>query len=196
MSSSPSMAFAISMPWTAASARAKIRAARHKRSEWVSLTAKALCLKLTDAQAGRALDPVLEQIAKTTGSGALQGLAKALTALAPKLAAAKAREVWSKAQASLAWAASDKEAADWARALVALLDRAGDPERIQKMVALVAYPTAAGAATDILIDAVRAPEAAAPTKEAGTNAALEWLFAASYRLPKPLNVLNPSPAVR
>ena len=100
-----------------------------------------------------------------------------LTALAPKITMAQAQGVLDQAQASLAWAASDKEAADWARALVALLDRAGDSQRTQKLVAAVGYPVAAGAATDILLEAIRARPPEPPATEAGTNAALGWLAA-------------------
>jgi hypothetical protein len=133
----------------------------------------ALVPKLNDAQVGKALDPVVDQIARGTTSFALQAFAQALTALAPKLIEAKAQEASEQAKASLAWAASEEEAADWARALVALLDRARDPQRTQKLAASVAFPPAAGKATEVLIDAIRTPDA--PAKEAGTNAALEWL---------------------
>ena len=121
------------------------------------------------------LDPILGQISNTTGSDELQALAQALTALAPKLAEAKARQVSEQAQASLAWAASEEEASDWARALIALLDRAGEPERTQKLVASVAYPAAGGEATDILLDGIRVSTPEPTAKKAGRNAALEWL---------------------
>jgi hypothetical protein len=137
----------------------------------------ALAPKLTNPQADQALDPILQSIAGAIDSDTLQALAQALAALAPKLDATKAQEVSDRAGASLAWAASDDEAADWARALVALLDRADDPQRTQKLVAPVAYPAAAGTATDVLLDAIRTLVAAAPAKEAGTNAALQWLAA-------------------
>jgi hypothetical protein len=137
----------------------------------------ALAPRLSNAQAGQALDPIVKQIADTTSSDALQALAQALTALAPKLAEAKARELSDLAGTSLAWAASEEEAADWARAFVALLDRGGGAEKTQKLVASVAYPAAAGAATDILLDAIRTRVTAAPASGAGTTAALQWLAA-------------------
>jgi len=174
---------------------------------------QALAAKLSDAQAAQALDPVLKRIGQTTDPDALQALAQAIQTLAAKLTEAQARqaidlvlkqigqptdleafkmlakaiqalpvkltdaqgEVADLAKAPLAWAASPEVAADWARALVALRDRVDDPETTRILLALVAYPAAAGAATDVLLDAIRARETAAPAKEAGTNAALEWL---------------------
>jgi ribosomal protein S7 len=118
---------------------------------------QALAPKLTDTQASQALDPILKQIGQTTDANALGALLKALRLLAPKLAEAQALEVSDRARASLAWAASEEEAAEWARVLVALLDRAGDPDRTQKLVASVAYPAAAGGATVVLLNAIRPP---------------------------------------
>ena len=77
------------------------------------------------------------------------------------------------AASSLAWAAEDDEAVEWAQALVALSHRAADQDG--KLAAAIAYPTAAGPATEVLLDAIRAGHPDAPAKEAGTEAALEWL---------------------
>ena len=75
------------------------------------------------------------------------------------------------AASSLAWAANDDEAAEWARALVALSHRAADRDGM--LVAAIAYPAAAGSATEVLLDAIRAGHPDAPTKEAGTETALD-----------------------
>ena len=135
----------------------------------------ALPVKLTDAQAAQALDPLLNAIGRATDSEALQALAQAIAAVAPKLSPGQAQNASQQARASLAWSARESEAADWARALVALLNRAEDPDKTQKLAAAVAYPAAAGAATDVLLDAIRAGHPDAPMKEAGTEPALVWL---------------------
>ena len=77
------------------------------------------------------------------------------------------------ATSSLAWAAKDDETVKWAQALVALSHRAADQDG--KLAAAIAYPTAAGPATEVLLDAIRAGHPDAPAKEAGTEAALVWL---------------------
>jgi phage gp29-like protein len=55
-------------------------------------TIGALPAKLTEAQAQQALDPLLKQIGKTTDSGALPALTKALEAVAAKLTEAHLRQ--------------------------------------------------------------------------------------------------------
>jgi ABC-type transporter Mla subunit MlaD len=133
----------------------------------------ALPAKLTEAQASQALDPVLKQIGQTTHPRLLPALAEALQALAPKLTEAQAAQASKAAAASLAWAADDKEAAKWARALVTLSQRAADRDGM--LVTAIAYPAAAGSATEVLLDAIRADHPDAPAKEAGTESALAWL---------------------
>ena len=137
---------------------------------------QALPAKLSEAQASQALDPVLKQIGQTTNPLALEALAQALQALPAKLSEAQAMRASMVAAASLAWAAYDEEAAELARALVMLLmlsHRAGDRDGM--LVAAIAYPTAGGSATEVLLDAIRAGHPDAPVKEKGTEAALEWL---------------------
>jgi hypothetical protein len=77
------------------------------------------------------------------------------------------------AVSSLGWAASEDEAAEWARVLVALPHPASDRDRM--LVTAIAYPTAAGSATEVLLDAIRSRHPDAPAKEAGTEPALEWV---------------------
>ena len=124
------------------------------------------------------LDPLLDQIEDNTDPRALGALAKALEALAPKLTEPQARKAANAAASSLAWAADEEEATDWARALVALLSRTAEPND-SELVTAIAYPTAAGSATEVLLDALRARHPGAPQKEAGTKAAFAWL-AANY----------------
>jgi hypothetical protein len=73
----------------------------------------------------------------------------------------------------LAWSANDAEAAEWARTLVALTRQALDQDAT--LVPTIAYPAAAGSATEILLDAIRAVRPDAPVKAAGTESALVWL---------------------
>jgi ribosomal protein S7 len=132
----------------------------------------ALPVSLSEAQASKALDTVLTQVGQTTDSSELQTLAEALQALAPKLTTDQARKTTSAAASSLAWGASDAEAKNWGRALVKLSDRSKNREML---VTAIAYPAAAGSATEVLLDAIREGHSDAPAKEKGTTAALEWL---------------------
>jgi hypothetical protein len=134
---------------------------------------QALPAKLSEAQAGQALDPLLKQIGQTTDPGALRALAQALQALAAKLSEAQAIQASKVATASLAWAANGDEAAGWARALVALSRPSAN--RNGMLVTAIAYPAAAGRATEVLLDAIRGEHPDAPAKEAGTEVALAWL---------------------
>jgi len=135
-----------------------------------------MAAKLTEAQASQALDSVLKQIDETTDPLALWALAQALQALAAKLKEAQAMQASNVAAASLAWAADDEEAAEWARALVTLVTLSRPAaNRDGMLVTAIAYPTAAGSATEVLLDAIRVGHPDAPAKEAGTEAALAWL---------------------
>jgi hypothetical protein len=150
----------------------------------------ALPAKPTEAQVSQALDPVLKQISdtaeptlnpvlkqigQTTGVFSISPLAQALQALAPKLTETQAQHALPAVVSSFAWAATDDETTEWARALVALSVRLSDQEATNTLVAAVAYPVAAGSATEILLDAVHARHSYAPAKEAGTEAGLKWL---------------------
>src|SRR4029077_15829947 len=130
-----------------------------------------LLARLTDAQVGQAIEPLLKQIGQAANPEALRTLAQALQALAGKMTEAQAAQASEAAAASLAWAAADGESAEWARALVALAHP--HPSNRDRMLGVaIAYPTAAGSATEVLLDAIRAGHPDAPKKEAGTDAAL------------------------
>jgi site-specific DNA-cytosine methylase len=129
--------------------------------------------RLTDAQVGQAIEPLLKQIGQAANPEALRTLAQALQALAGKMTEAQAAQASEAAAASLAWAAADGESAEWARALVALAHPPSDRDRM--LAVAIAYPTAAGSATQVLLDAIRAGHPDAPKKEAGTDAALAWV---------------------
>ena len=83
-------------------------------------------------------------------------------------------EDFTAAKSSLAWAATDEGAADWARTFVASLPHATDRDGSQELVAALLYPSAAGPATDVLLEAIRASHSDAPT-EVGTAASFEWI---------------------
>jgi hypothetical protein len=95
--------------------------------------------------------------------------------VAAKLTGTQAQQALIIAESSLAWAAAEDEAVDWARAIVALLPSAQDPGETEKLVAAIAYPAAAGAATEVLVDALRARHSDTPVKEAGMAANLAWI---------------------
>jgi hypothetical protein len=134
---------------------------------------QALAPMLSEAQASRGLEAVLKRIDQTTDPEALSALAQALQALRIKLIEAQVVQASNAAASSLGWAASDGEAAEWARALVTL--SRSSPNRDSALVKAIAYPAAAGSATEVLLDEIRAAHPDAPTKEAGTEAALKWL---------------------
>jgi hypothetical protein len=134
---------------------------------------EALSPKLSAAQAGKALDSVLKQAGRMSSPFALLMLAQALQAMSPQLSEAQGVQASKAVASSLAWAANDHEAVAWARALVALSHRAADQDG--KLAAVIAYPTAAGPATEVLLDAIRAGHPDAPPKEEGTESALAWL---------------------
>jgi hypothetical protein len=141
----------------------------------VAQALKALVPKLTDSQAQQALAPILKKVADTINSNALGSLAEMVLALTPKLTDSQALQASRLASSSLAWAASENEAREWARSLVALSQRPGGQETTEKLVAAIAYPSAAGPATEALLEAISARNPDAPAKEAGTYAGLKWL---------------------
>jgi polyhydroxyalkanoate synthesis regulator phasin len=155
---------------------------------------QAVAGKLTKAQANKAVTPLLRKVSETTNSNQLSVLAEALQALAGNLTEAQARQSSGVALSSLAWARSDKEAAEWSRSLVILSNSASDRDRT--LAAAIAYPAAGGSATDILLDAMRATRQDAPAKDKGTQAALEWLaktFPEVLRPPVCPEPLQPGP---
>jgi hypothetical protein len=58
---------------------------------------------------------------------------------------------------------------------VALLDQPAYQDATKELSAAIAYPTAAGSATEVLLEAIRARRSDMPNKDAGTQAALKWL---------------------
>jgi energy-coupling factor transporter ATP-binding protein EcfA2 len=134
-----------------------------------------LAANMTAMQAQQALDAILKQITQTTDPRVLRALAQTLQALAPRLSEDQSRRAFDIAKRSLAWAASADDAAGWARAYVALSSHLADQGSRPLLVAAVAYPAAAGSATEILLEAIRRENRDAPPKEAGTDSTLEWL---------------------
>ena len=135
----------------------------------------ALAPRLAEAPAEQALVVMLQKVGATKNSDTLQALAQAIRALVPKVSAAQAKQVFTAAKSSLAWAATDEEAADWARTLVASLLHVADRDESHELVAALVYPFAAGSATEVLLDAICATHSDAPTEDAGTAASLRWI---------------------
>jgi hypothetical protein len=136
---------------------------------------RALAPKLTEAQTQQALDALLRRIGQVTDPDALPELAQALRALAAKLTEAQAQQAFNVAASSLAWAATEPEAAEWARALVALSLRATDRDGTRELVAAIVYPTAAGPATEVLLEAIRARHSDVPANQAETAVSVAWI---------------------
>jgi hypothetical protein len=135
----------------------------------------AMAAKLTEAQAQQVLEAVLRQIGESTHPNVLGVLADAVQALAPKLTKTQAQQALAVAMSSLAWATTEDEAVDWAHAVVALLPSTTDQGGTRNLVVAIVYPTAAGPATELLLDAIRARHPDAPAKEAGTAESLKWI---------------------
>jgi hypothetical protein len=136
---------------------------------------QALAPKLSPEEAQQALDPVLQKVAHMTDSNALSALAKAIQALTPKLTDSQVLQASRLSSSSLAWAASENEAGEWARSLAVLSQRIRSQESTRELVAAIIYPSAAGPATEVLLEAIRARNPDAFTREAGTDAGLKWL---------------------
>jgi hypothetical protein len=81
-------------------------------------------------------------------------------------------------------------AAEWARALVALPPRATDKDGTRELVAAIVYPTAAGPATEVLLEAIRARHSDATANQAETAASLAWI---AEKYPGPICPPPPQP---
>ena len=68
---------------------------------------------------------------------------------------------------------------------------AADPDRTRTLAAAVAYPAAAGKATNVLLDAGRSQRPDAPAKDKGARAALEWLARRYPEISPPVCPLPP-----
>ena len=75
----------------------------------------------------------------------------------------------------LAVAQSADDAAGWATAAAVLLRHQAVAERVPSIVQALQYPTAAGPATAVLLDALHDADLAAPGSAAGIDATLAWL---------------------
>ena len=146
-------------------------------------TAAALAGRLPAEQAAAAardaLRPVLEAVRGTTALSARKVLAEAAGALVGRLPAehaAAAAQILHTARAALGWSASPEEAAAWARVLVSLLALGPEEEQVRGIVEALKYPTTAGPATEVLLDALR-DRSRAPGAEAGLEANLRWVSA-------------------
>ena len=129
--------------------------------------------KLSEAQASQALDLMLTVIGQTTNTNALLSLAQVLQSLPVNLSEAEAMQASEAAAASLAWAGTDEEASEWARALIKLSRSAANREEM--LVERNRLPCRGRIADRDLARRIRAGHPDAPTKEAGTEAALDWL---------------------
>ena len=138
---------------------------------------QALAAKLTEAQTEQAFDVLLREIGKATNGYVLEALAGALQAQAAKLTEAQVQRARAVAMSSLAWAAADDEAVSWARTIVALLPSPSKQDASRLLATTVIYPSAAGPATEVLLDALRERDLDAPAKEAGTAAMFGWIAA-------------------
>jgi hypothetical protein len=136
---------------------------------------QALAVPLTPEQARAVLAPVFEDLARTTDPRKIRELAQVPQVLASPLEAEQVREPLARVRAGLAWASTPHEAVAWTQALVALLPREQPEPYVALIVELMKYPTAAGTATGLLLDALHRTDPKAPGNDAGLAATLAWL---------------------
>ena len=124
-----------------------------------------------------------------------EAIARALAALAPKLPDTSRAEALAAAKLALARTGSPEEATAWAGAIAALLPeepRAATAEIVEALK----YPTATGAATDVLLAALATPWPEEFRTIAGRSldqTVLDWLEA---HLPEGHNLTDPPPCHR
>jgi hypothetical protein len=112
--------------------------------------------------------------------------AQAIAALAPKLSdpilskAARTSAAW------LGWASNEGKSTEWAKALAALSTRTTEVDAIRQLAGAIAYPMAAGPATEILLDSIRARDPSMPANEVGSRRILEWLAKKYPELVRPV----------
>ncbi|MER8777026.1 TIR domain-containing protein [Mesorhizobium sp. M0977] len=147
----------------------------HEALQALAQALRALIPKLTDSQAQEVFDQFQLRVVRTIDSNVLSALAEVLEALTPKLTDSQAQQASRTASSSLAWASSKDEAVEWARSLVVLSLLLHEQSNTEQLVAAIAYPTAAGPATEVLLEAIRARNPTAPRAQAGTDAVLKWL---------------------
>ena len=146
-------------------------------------------VRLSEPQADQALKAIFDQLELMTNPLAPRPeLALALKSIATKLPAAQAEKALVAAASSLGWSATAEEATLWAAALAALTHSTSFSGNI--LATVIAYPTAAGEATEILLDAIRAGRPDVPAKDRGTESALEFLVKAH---PQVLHPVCPPP---
>ena len=136
---------------------------------------QALAPRLDPAQVAPAGEAVLRAIGETTNTYALRTLGGALQALAPRLDPAQVAEALATIRGLLAWAPDDATAERFA-AGYALLLRPSPPEVFAREIAgALRFPTSAGPATGVLLQAASEALPGAPEAGAGRKAMLEWL---------------------
>jgi ribosomal protein S7 len=133
--------------------------------------------KLNPEAAQTTLRLVLNAIQQTTDSDQLQALGQAVQALGT---AVEQREpAILLARRVLATTDAPKVAAAFAGALAALLSAKPPRRYVAEITELLKWPTAAGPATDVLLEALHERVSDAPGKEAGLDATVAWV-AATY----------------
>jgi hypothetical protein len=135
----------------------------------LGFAAQNLVAKLTTEQIQAGLSSLIAAMDDAPSSDVLETLVQAMQPMSNQLRA------WDLLATRLAWAPTRAEATAWAGALVHLLPRSPPQVYIEQIVEALKYPTSAGPATAVLLDALREAEPSAPGKEAGLGATLSWL---------------------
>jgi hypothetical protein len=133
-----------------------------------------LKVSLTSAQRSDISGRIMAALQGEKDARRFEGLARAAQSLAGELTVEQTQPSIATLRTVLAWTPAAKDAAAWAAAFAALLPKDGQ-HTIAEIVEVLKYPSVAGPATGVLLEALRVVDPAAPGADAGLPANLEWL---------------------
>jgi hypothetical protein len=144
---------------------------------------QALAPELGPEQAQVALGPLLTGTSQTTDAGIsqttdadlLRAWAAAVGALGVRTPTAARRRAMELLLVPLASTGSPFRAAALAEAIASLLPTEPLETYVSRIIELLKWPTTAGPATDVLLNALHQGVPGAPGKEAGLNATVAWI---------------------
>jgi hypothetical protein len=143
-----------------------------RRRKLLSQVIRELGVPLTPAQESASHGTLLLMLMETHDPHQTLELAQELIG---QVSSQELSPVLAAVQSSLGTSTSEDDAAEWARALQALLRTQNASMRVAAIIEAIKIPVAAGAPTDVLLEALRDADANAPGKQAGIGANLAWL---------------------
>jgi hypothetical protein len=121
------------------------------------------------------LELIVSALQHTNDARTFARLTEAAQSLTGDLTVEQTRSTLAVVRPVLAWEHTRDKAAAWATAFAMLLSKNHSENYVADIVEVLKYPTLAGPATDVMLDALRDIDARAPGREAGLAASLEWL---------------------